>query len=70
MTVWSEDSLQNFLKDLFIQHRSNGTHFDHGQFQIAFKTTLHLLYCHIKLGTFALTYYKQVLSIIFSVPVL
>ena len=30
----SEDSLQFFLKGIFIQEGSSGTHFDHGQFEI------------------------------------
>ena len=30
----SEDQLQFFLKVIFVQEWSSGTHFDHGQFEI------------------------------------
>ena len=30
----SEDPLQFFLKGIFVQEGSSGTHFDHGQFEI------------------------------------
>ena len=32
--VGSEDPLQIFLKGIFVQEESNGTRFDHGQFEI------------------------------------
>ena len=34
VTVGSEDQLQNFLKGVFVQERSSGTCFDHGQFEV------------------------------------
>ena len=32
--VGSEDQLQIFLRGIFVQEGSSGTHFDHGQFEI------------------------------------
>ena len=34
MTVGSKDPLQNFIKDIFVQEGSSGTHFQRGKMKL------------------------------------
>ena len=59
----SEDTLQKFLKGIFVQEGSNGTRFDHGQFEIKTFPIYAPPYCQVIYGA------KYIMLYIIFVPV-